>query len=110
MKKINKKNLIKRLVVEPKKEKRFFWAREMKLLNSLIEIFPNLGFWEKVRIRKVPSLAVIRSEKGLFILRRKYREFNYKIPEKQEIILKEKTGRDKILSKKAKTIRQFIDD
>jgi hypothetical protein len=37
-------------------------------------------------------------------------EFNYVIPKKVEIPLGEKKGEDKIISKKSKTIRQFIDE
>lgn len=87
-----------------------FWAREMKLLNSLIEIFPKQDFWQKVRIQKVPSLAVLKATRGMKVLRKKYNEFNYIIPPKEEIILGQKTGEDKILSKKPKSIRQFIDE
>ena len=110
MKKLNKRDLIKRLVVEPDKQKRMFWAREMKLLNDLLEIFPNQDFWSKVSISLVPSLAVLRSEQGIKQIRKKYREFNYKIPPKIEIPPGEKSGDDKIISKKPKTIRQFIDE
>jgi hypothetical protein len=87
-----------------------FWAREMKLLNDLIEIFPKQDFWEKVNFEKVPSLAILRSEYGLAKLKKLYIEFNYVIPEKIEIPLGEKRGKDKIISKKSKTIRQFIDE
>lgn len=110
MKKLNKRDLIKKLVTEPKSQKRMFWAREMKLLNDLIEIFPNEEFWKKVSINLVPSLAVLRSGQGLKRIQKKYREFNYKIPPKIEIPIGEKTGKDKIFSKKPKTIRQFIDE
>jgi hypothetical protein len=108
--KLNKRNLIKKLVIEPSKQKRVFWAREMKLLNDLIEIFPKQDFWEKVNFEKVPSLAILRSEYGLAKLKKLYIEFNYVIPEKIEIPLGEKRGKDKIISKKSKTIRQFIDE
>ncbi len=110
MAKLNKRNLIKKLVIEPNKQKRVFWAREMKLLNDLIEIFPKQDFWEKVNFEKVPSLAILRSEYGLAKLKKLYIEFNYVIPEKIEIPLGEKRGKDKIISKKSKTIRQFIDE
>ena len=110
MKKFNKRDLIKKLVIEPKSQKRMFWAREMKLLNDLIEIFPNQEFWKRVSINLVPSLAVLRSGQGLKKIQKKYREFNYKIPAKVEIPLGKKCGDDKIISKKPKTIRQFIDD
>jgi len=110
VKKINKRDLIKKLVVEPKNQKRIFWAREMKLLNDLMSTFQDLDFWEKVRIRKVPSLAVLKSPKGLLIIKKKYREFSYKIPEKITIKLGEKEGEDRAILKKTKTIRQFIDE
>jgi hypothetical protein len=110
VKKLNKRDLIKRLVIEPDKQKRTFWAREMKLLNDLMEMFPCEEFWSKVSIALVPSLAVLRSDQGLNQIRKKYREFNYKIPPKIEIPIGEKTGNDKIISKKPKTIRQFIDE
>lgn len=110
MKKLNKRDLIKKLVVEPDKQKRMFWAREMKLLNDLLEMFPNQEFWERMVIEKVPSLAILRSGYGIEKIKKKYREFNYKIPPKIEIPLGEKTGKDKIFSKKPKTIRQFIDE
>ena len=110
MKKLNKRDLIKKLVVEPDKQKRMFWAREMKLLNDLLEMFPNQEFWERMVIDKVPSLTILRSDYGVEKIKKKYREFNYKIPPKIEIPLGEKTGEDKIFSKKPKTIRQFIDE
>lgn len=110
MKKINKRDLIKKLVIEPKTQKRIFWPREMKLLNDLMGIFEDQDFWNKIRNKKVPSLAVLKSAAGLKILKRKYREFCYKIPEKVTIKLGEKLGEDKEIIRKPKTIRQFIDE
>ena len=110
MKKINKRELIKKLVTEPKVQKRMFWAREMKLLNDLMSIFDDIDFWRKIRVNKVPSLAVLKSQKGILILKKKYREFSYKIPGKINIELGKKTGEDKKIFKTPKTIRQFIDE
>ena len=110
MKKLNKRDIIKKIVTEPSTQKRMFWAREMKMLNDLMNMFKSEDFWQKVCLDKVPSLAVLRSDNGLNILSKKYKEFNYKIPEKVEIPLGKKTGNDKIISKKPKTIRQFIDE
>ena len=110
MAKLNKRNLIKKLVIEPNKQKRTFWAREMKLLNDLMQIFPKQNFWEKMNFEKVSSLAILRSEYGLAKLNKLYMEFNYIIPKKIEIALGKKAGEDKIISKKTKTIRQFIDE
>ena len=110
MAKLNKRNLIKKLVIEPNTQKRMFWAREMKLLNDLMNIFPKQDFWEKMNFEKVSSLAILRSKYGLSKLKKLYMEFNYVIPKKVEIPLGEKKGEDKIISKKSKTIRQFIDE
>lgn len=82
----------------------------MKLLNDLMSIFEDLDFWQKLRIKKVPSLAVLKSTKGLLILKKKYREFSYKIPLKVHIELGKKEGKDREILKKIKTIRQFIDE
>jgi hypothetical protein len=110
VKKLNKRELIKKIVEEPDKQKRMFWAREMKLLNDLMDMFPDQDFWRRMTIDKVPSLAMLRSGYGLDILKKKYRNFSYKIPPKVEIPIGEKSGQDKIISKKTKTIRQFIDE
>jgi hypothetical protein len=110
VKKLNKRELIKKIVEEPDKQKRMFWAREMKLLNDLMDMFPDQDFWRRMTIDKVPSLAMLRSGYGLDILKKKYRNFSYKIPPKVEIPIGEKSGQDKIISKKPKTIRQFIDE
>lgn len=98
------------MVVEPKTQKRMFWAREMKMLNELIDKFPNLDFWTRASFQKVPSLSHFKSRYGLEKISKMYREFNYVIPPKKDISLGEKSGKDKILSKKPKTIRQFIDE
>lgn len=110
MKKINKRDLIKKFVTEPKTQKRIFWAREMKLLNDLMDIFNNNEFWSKVRINKVPSLAVLKADAGIKILKKKYREFMYEIPPRTEIKLGKKEGKDKKIFKTPQTIRQFIDE
>jgi hypothetical protein len=110
VKKLNKRNIIKKIVTEPSTQKRLFWAREMKMLNDLMNMFKSEDFWQKVTLDKVPSLAVLRSGHGLNILSKKYKEFNYKIPPKVEIPIGKKQGKDKIISKKIKTIRQFIDE
>ena len=115
MQKINKRTFIKKLVTDPnldKKDKnlRSFWSREMKILNYLLDKFPNITFWQKVRLHKVNSLLFYKTEKGLKKLRKKYKEFNYKIPQKKDIILSDKAGEDFVINKKNKTLRQFLDE
>ena len=63
VKKFKKRDVISRLIEIPKTQKRPFWAREMKMLNSLMEEFPNQEFWQKVRFtKKYDSLAYFLSE------------------------------------------------
>ena len=109
LKKLNKRDLIKKLVREPKTQKRMFWAREMKMLNDLMDMFPDEDFWKRVSLLKTDSLAMLRSQSGLKLLKKKFTEFNYKIPEKKTIPLGENEGEDRVFEKKPKTIRQFID-
>ena len=42
-KKFNKKEVLGNLLNVPKLQKRNFWAREMKILNDLMKIFPEEG-------------------------------------------------------------------
>ena len=109
MKKLNKRELIKRIVHEPKSQKRAFWAREMKMLNDLMSMFPSEDFWRRVSIKKVDSMAILRAPSGIKFLKKKFSEFNYKIPPKKTIKLGKKTGEDRTYERKPKTLRQFID-
>jgi hypothetical protein len=109
--KINKREIITRLLVIPKTQKRPFWAREMKMLNTLMEKFPETSFWQKFNFRKqYDSLAYFISPYGQEYLRKKYNEFNYKIPKKSKVKLGKKIGEDKILKKENKTIRDFFNE
>ena len=110
MKELNKREIIKKFVSTPKKSTRAFWSKEMKVLNDLLEIFPNRTFWTKASMPKVASLLMLKSGFGFGVLQKKYNEFHYKVPPKIDIPIGKKTGADKILSKKPKTIREFIDE
>ena len=107
--KANKREIISRLVEIPTKNKRPFWAKEMKLLNDLMEEFDNPQFWKKVKFNTIfPSLAYLKTEFGKGELRRKYIEFNFDIPPPQEYNLGQKVGQDRPYTKKPKTIKDFL--
>lgn len=83
----------------------------MKMLNTLMEKFPETSFWQKFNFRKqYDSLAYFISPYGQEYLRKKYNEFNYKIPKKSKVKLGKKIGEDKILKKENKTIRDFFNE
>ncbi len=106
---IDKRQIILRLVEVPAKNKRPFWAKEMKLLNGLVEEYDNPRFWSKVKFSMIfPSLAYLKTEFGRRDLRRKYIEFNFDIAPTKEYNLGGKIGEDKSYIKKPKTIKDFL--
>ncbi len=111
-KKINKKNILIRLVDIPPLGKRIFYAREMKLLNTLCERY-SLEFMEIVDFgKKFDSLAYLVSYKLKRALDVKFRAFNYKVDTNRypEYSLGEKVGEDAPTLHKPKSIKDFLDE
>ena len=81
------------------------------MLNTLMEEFKEYSFWEKVNfIKKYDSLAYFMSYYGKKSLRKKYNEYNYKIPLAKQVKLGNKIGEDKKIIKKYKTVRDFFNE
>jgi hypothetical protein len=109
MPKLNKKEIVQRILTVPPRQKGPFWRREYKLLNDLLEAYPNLEFWEKVNFHQEwDSLRVLKSEYGKNILDKKYREFHYILPDPKEYPLGDKCGEDRKINKKPRTVREFL--
>jgi len=92
--------VIGKLIDVPSVQKRFFWAREMKLLKDL-EARYSLDFLEIVTFpKKYDSLAYIVSKALKDTMDRKWRNFNFKVDlsKYDTIILGEKTGKDYVPS------------
>jgi hypothetical protein len=107
--KLNKKEIVLRIITPPKSIKGAYWTREYKILNDLIKEFPNIDFWQKVNFNQEwDSLLILKSDYGKSLLNKKYKEFHYEIPKKEKIKLTKKSGRDKIIKTKPKTIRGFL--
>ena len=105
MAKINKRETLKRLLKIEGRKTRNFWAREMKALKDLMSEFSNEEFWAKVNISEsFNSLLFFKSKDGKTILQKKYREFNYKIPERISYKIVKTSGEDRTYIKKPKTI------
>ena len=93
----------------PAKNKRPFWAKEMKLLNDLLKQYDNVKFWQKVKFSILfPSLAYLKTDFGKGELRRKYNEFIFDIAPPTEYNLSDKIGEDKTYSPQIKTIKDFL--
>tara|TARA_B100000214_G_scaffold338343_1_gene283430 strand:+ start:323 stop:658 length:336 start_codon:yes stop_codon:yes gene_type:complete len=107
----DKKKIIERLIEVPEKGKRPFWAREMTLLKRLLDRWPNLSFWHKVRFRdKFPTLAYLLTDIGIGNVQRKYNEFIFEIPPSKTYNLGTKIGEDKISSRKPRSLKDFLNE
>ena len=106
MAKLNKKQIVLKLITPPSSIKGPFWSREYKILNKLMEEFPCEDFWQKVNFDKGwDSMVIFQSQYGKSLLEKKYKEYHYKIPDQPKITLSEKSGKDKLITKKPTTIR-----
>lgn len=101
-------DLIQKLIFPLRKSDKAFWAKEMVLLKKLIEKYPNIEFWKKASLKKVPSFAIYLTTEDRYLYI-KYQEFLFQ-PEtpKEEIKLAEKTGEDYNTTNKPKTIKDFL--
>ena len=104
--------MLARLVEIPEKNKRFFYAREMKMLNDLCDRYSE-GFMMIVSFdKKFDSLAYLVSPKLKDLLDQKFRAFNYVVDKSKypEYNLGEKTGKDIITKKNKKTTKDFLNE
>jgi len=104
-----KREIIERLLIVPPKQKRIFWAREMKFLNDFIEKYPDFEFWNKVSFRnKMESLLLLKGEYGENLLKKKYLEYKYVIPKNETYNIGKKSGKDIKIKNNPKTIKDFL--
>lgn len=110
--KISKIDILERLVEEPKNNKNFFYAREMKMLNDLVDLY-SLEFMNVVNLgRRFESLAYFKHSKVKEKLDRRFREFNYVTDKSRypEYNLGEKSGEDRFVKRKKKTLKDFLEE
>jgi len=108
-KKFNKKEVLGNLLNVPKLQKRNFWAREMKILNDLMKIFPEEDFWSKLCLpSKIDSLLILNTEEGKKKLQSRYNQYKYIPKETKKIPLGKKVGKDYKIKDKPKTIKNFL--
>ena len=110
--KISKIDILKRLVEDPKNNKRFFYAREMKMLNDLVDLY-SLEFMNVVNLgRRFESLAYFTHSKVKEKLDRRFREFNYVTDKSRypEYNLGEKSGEDRFIKRKKRTVKDFLEE
>jgi len=92
-------------------QKKGFWAKETKLLKSLLAMYPDVGFWMKTEFRpKLESFAQLLAYPLDEKLRCKYRDFYIVSPKDKDVKLnKRKSGKDIVNKIKPQSIRSFLD-
>jgi len=107
-----KRRALMRLVKAPKENKRNFYAREMKFMNTLCSEY-SLEFISIINFpEKFDSLAYLISPKLKRTLMKKFRAFNYKFDNSryEDYSIGEKVGEDPIIKKKKRNIRDFLNE
>lgn len=113
IKNLNKKQIVLRLITPPKSPKGPYWSREYKILNKLMEQFPDQGFWNLLKFNEGwDSLLIFQSDYGQSLLRQKYKEWKYPVQNNSNKTIKfdltNKPKPDKIIEIKPKTLRDFL--
>ncbi len=76
---LNKKEFVKKFL---KDHSNILWPREMKMVKSLLKIFPNTNFWNSLNLNfKLNSLCWFLSDDGRKFLNQEYKKFNLNLPE-----------------------------
>jgi len=106
-----KKKIISKIVIIPDYEKRNFWNREFKFLNDLYKTYSDFNFWKILKFdKKYESMNYFFCDHGKYILQKRFLEYNYIIPQPNQIKLGKKTGKDKVFPLKIKKIKDVFKD
>lgn len=110
MKHNEKKKVIENLVIVPSKNKRFFWAKEIKCFNEVYKLYPHDSFWGKIKFPdKFESINLLRSGYYSEELKSKYLRFFYKIPKPSTIKLSKSLDNKQVdITLGPKTLRDFL--
>ena len=86
------------------------WPREIKIAQKLVKRFNSFDFWNNLKelSSPPPSLAWFLKPEGKAFLLKEYESFNLKINKNIVKLEKYKSGEDKNICKKPKTLLQFI--
>ena len=84
---LNKKDFVKKLL---KDNTHIIWPREMKIVKSLITIFPDEVFWNTLDLGfKLNSLCWLLSDDGRKLLNKEYKKFKLNLLEQKKYNIKE---------------------
>jgi len=83
---LNKKDFVKKLL---KDNTNIIWPREMKIVKTLLTIFPDEIFWNSLDLGfKLNSLCWLLSDDGRKFLNKEYKKFKLNLPEQKNYEIK----------------------
>lgn len=84
-------------------------ANELRIALGLIHEYPEEDFWKSFTLGfKLNSLAYLQSVDGKALLKKKYAEFKFEIPEKETHNMGEKVGDDVEVVSRPLSIHEFL--
>lgn len=110
--KLNKREILFRLLEVPDKARRPFFAREMKMLNDLIRHYSQDFMASLTFAKKFDSLAYLTSSKLKSTMDEKFRAFNFKVDFSRypQYNIGKKSGKDVKIKTIKKTVKDFLDE
>ena len=99
------------LLLEPKSKPPQEMKKEAGMLVNLVKKYPNQKFWSRIEFDyKVRSLAHFFTKEGDMEVKRMYAEYNYTPKQKKEAKETGKTGKDALIIKKPKNIKEWLQE
>jgi len=117
-----RREIVRKHLQIPKRNLGLFWRKETFLLKKLIDLYPAEDFWLKVNFKSVfIKLKFGEKEQKLYSfaqffkwpfkdeLEKKYQQLKYTVKKDEDIKLSaEKCGKDVIIKRKARSIKDFL--
>ena len=106
-----RKDLIGRLL---KDDIQINWIIELSITKYLIKHYPDISFWNQFTLPpsfgRIDSLRLLRGAWGREFLRQEWNRYNYTnaAPKTQLTLLDDKLGEDVKITKKPRTIQEFL--
>jgi hypothetical protein len=106
---VNKKAIIKRLLIDESLKTKTDYIKQYKMLAGLMKDFPDEDFWCALKLpEKIKSLYYLKTKRGMAELKKKYKSFHRRIRPPKTYNLGIKTGEDATITKTTKTVRDFL--
>jgi len=117
-----RREIVRKHLPIPKKNLPTFWKKELFILKSLVEKYPDENFWLKIEFKPISIKLKYGSKKQKLYsfsqffawpfkdeLEKKYRQSKYEVKKDDKVeVFEEKFGDDIIIKRRLKTIKDFL--